>query len=141
MVNLKFAFDEISNDANKTPDTFSNMYSEQTIICGVPSHLFVLYCSYVLDSISIGLVMPLLPFFAMELGASAFQLSLVVSSNYVAQMVGCIAMGQISDTFGRRNVLIICLAASSVQYILVSYSQTLIQLSLARIVSGCFIRG
>ena len=60
---------------------------------GVPRSLLPLYASFILDAISVGLVMPLLPFFAMEQGANAFQLSLVVSSNYVAQMIGCVLMG------------------------------------------------
>jgi MFS family permease len=91
-----------------------------------------------LDAVATGLAVPLLPFFVMELGASAFQLSLVVSSNYIAQMLGCIAMGRVSDRYGRKVVLSLCLAASSMSYFCISQSHSLMAVALSRIISGSF---
>ncbi|CAN0479170.1 unnamed protein product, partial [Discosporangium mesarthrocarpum] len=47
-----------------------------------------LYLCYALDSVGMGVALPALPFYIMSLRASALQLALVVSSNYVAQTFG-----------------------------------------------------
>ena len=107
-------------------------------LLGVPRALFPLYASFLLDAVATGLAMPLLPFYVLELGADALQLSMVISCNYVAQSVGCIAMGRMSDRHGRRPVLLCCLAASALSYLCVSRARTLPQVALARIIVGSF---
>ena len=119
--------------SNSQFDTM-NMKSEE--LMGVPRKLFPLYVAFLLDAVAVGLAMPLLPFYVMELGANALQLSMVVSSNYVAQMIGCLVMGQISDKYGRRVVLFMCLVASSLSYFCVSKARTLTGVALARIIAG-----
>lgn len=70
------------------------------------------------------------------------QLSMVISSNYIAQMIGCIVMGRVSDLYGRRVVLMVCLAASSLSYFAMSYAQSLKAVALAKIIAGQWcIRG
>ena len=44
----------------------------------------------------------------------------------------------VSDHYGRRPVVLLCLAFSAIQYFVASYTKTLIQLSLARIISAIF---
>jgi DHA1 family tetracycline resistance protein-like MFS transporter len=53
-------------------------------------------------------------------------------------MIGCAVMGLVSDMYGRRPVLLVCLTASAIQYMVASYTSDLVQLSLARIISGMF---
>ena len=134
------------NEINKNVDTSTNnetVHSSAVALpsderFGVPKVLLPLYFAFMLDAIAVGLVMPLLPFYIMELGASAMQLSIVISSNYVAQMIGCLVMGQISDIYGRRVVLFICLLASSLSYVCISKAHTLVGVACARIISGSF---
>lgn len=123
----------LRTEAKEKTDALS-MKSDE--LMGVPRQLFPLYLAFLLDAVAVGLAMPLLPFYVMELGANALQLSVVVSSNYVAQMIGCLVMGQISDRFGRKVVLFMCLAASSVSYFCVSKARTLTGVALARIIAG-----
>jgi DHA1 family tetracycline resistance protein-like MFS transporter len=114
----------------------SSQTSTTPHILGVPTRLFPLYAAFMFDAIAVGLAMPLLPFYVMELGANAFQLSLIVSSNYIAQMLGCLAVGKISDTYGRKIVLSGALLASFISYFGVSQSTTLSQVTLARLIVG-----
>ena len=50
--------------------------------------LFPLYVVFVLDAVGLGVALPVLPFFVMGLEATALQLAIVVSSNYIAQTFG-----------------------------------------------------
>ena len=109
----------------------------QTVeVFGVPKALWPIFLAFMFDAIAVGLAMPLLPFYVMQLKANAVQLSMVVSANYVAQMLGCIVMGRVSDRYGRRVVALCCLTASSLSYFCVSRSTTLISVALARVISG-----
>ena len=103
---------------------------------GVPRRLVPLYFAFMTDAIAVGLAMPLLPFYVMELGADAFQLSLIVSSNYFAQMIGCLVVGQISDRYGRKLVLSTALFMSFVSYFGISQSTTLKHVTMARLLIG-----
>lgn len=113
------------------------LLSEEEVF-GVPGKLLPFYMAFMLDAIAVGLVMPLLPFTVMELGANAMQLSLVVSSNYIAQSIGCLIMGRVSDAYGRKVVMSMCLMASSLSYFFLAQAQSLTGFALARIISGSF---
>jgi MFS transporter, DHA1 family, tetracycline resistance protein len=118
------------------PSSTSNAHIQS--ICGVPAVLAPYYLSFMLDAIAVGMVMPVLPFTIMELGANALQLSLVVSANYVAQSIGVLVMGRISDQYGRRVAFLSCLLASTVSYIALSHAESLHGIAFARIISGSF---
>lgn len=105
---------------------------------GVPRILLPYFISFLLDSMATGLAMPLLPFYVMDLGASALHLSFIISFNYIIQMIGCIIMGRMSDLYGRRVSLLLCLGASSLSYFFVSRATTLTAFVLARMISASF---
>eukprot|EP01032_Pedospumella_encystans_P026045 gene26045-29419_t len=125
----------MSND-NVLAKMTDNSQCNQKELLGVPTTMLPYYVAFMDDSVAVGLVMPLLPFYLMELGASALQLSLVVSANYVAQMAGVLVMGKVSDQYGRRFVMLACLAASSLSYFCVSCAESLPAVALARVISG-----
>lgn len=50
--------------------------------------LLPLYLVFVLDAVGLGVALPVLPFYVMGLRATALQLAVVVSSNYIAQTFG-----------------------------------------------------
>jgi DHA1 family multidrug resistance protein-like MFS transporter len=122
----------------KNEESSSSRKIKSIELFGVPRVLLPYFISFLLDSMATGLAMPLLPFYVMDLGASALQLSFIISFNYIIQMIGCIIMGRMSDLYGRRVCLLLCLGASSVSYFFVSRATTLTAFVLARMISASF---
>ena len=118
---------------------YSNLPSDtNSIRFGIPQDLLPYYISFLFEAIATGLSMPLLPYFVMELGATAFHLSVVVSLTYFAQMIGCLVMGRVSDLYGRRTVMLLYLLASTISYINMSRAKSVSQVILARIIAASF---
>lgn len=111
-------------------------HSSEEEVLGAPRILLPYYTAFMFDAMAVGLVMPLLPFIVMELGADAFQLSVVISIHYLAQSIGCIVMGRVSDYYGRRVVVRLCLMASVLSYVCLSRATTLTNVILARLISA-----
>lgn len=131
-----------SNDKDKVQESLitraQSFFDSEEEFFGVPKLLIPYYLSFIFDSIAVGLVMPLLPFIALNMGANAFQLSLVISSNYFVQSIGCIVMGKVSDHYGRKLVMTICLTASVLSYFALSQANSLVGIALAKIIAGSF---
>lgn len=66
--------------------------------------LLPLYLVFVLDAVGLGVALPVLPFYVMGLRATALQLAVVVSSNYIAQTFGEDSGGEGRDCLRRGGV-------------------------------------
>merc|ERR1719468_135067 len=58
------------------------------------------------------MVMPFLPFAALQFHASAFQVTLMPSVFSLAQVVGTLILGRMSDKVGRRKILLLNLCGA-----------------------------
>ncbi len=88
------------------------------------------------DMIGVMIVAPLLPFFAVRLGAAPSLVGPLVSSFAVAQLLASPLWGRISDRYGRRPVLLIGLAASAAAYLIFGFANALWLLFVCRLVQG-----
>ncbi|RYH20356.1 MFS transporter [archaeon] len=129
---------KVNEDEEDNETQADSTDSDNKEVLGVPRQLLPYYVAFMLDAIAVGLVMPLLPFFVMGLGADAFQLSMVVSSNYIAQSIGCLVMGRVSDYYGRKLVMTVCLTASALSYLSLCQARSLVGVVFARLISGSF---
>jgi len=98
--------------------------------------LSVLIAVNAVDMLGFAMVLPILPFYAQELGATAFQIGLIISSYSIAQLISAPFWGRVSDRYGRRPALLIGLGASAVAYLVFAYSGNLWLLFLSRFVQG-----
>ena len=76
--------------------------------------LSVLFATVLVDMIGFGIVLPLLPFYAEDLGASPFEVTLIIASFSALQLVAAPIWGRFSDRRGRRMLIIIGLFASAI---------------------------
>ncbi len=83
-----------------------------------------------------GIIIPLLPYYAKSFGASPFLVGLLISSYAAAQFVGSPFWGRLSDSWGRRLVLILTVFGSVLGYILFGLAGSLTALFSSRILTG-----
>lgn len=98
--------------------------------------LAVLMVTAFIDMLGLLMILPLLPFYAKDLGAGGLVVGLLVSSFSVAQLLSAPLWGRFSDKHGRRPALIVGLASSAVAYVVFAYADSLWLLLLSRIVQG-----
>ena len=84
------------------------------------------------------LILPLLPFYGSEFGASSFAVACLFAAYSLGNIGGEIFWGRRSDAMGRRSVLIITTAGAAITYVAFAFAPGLIAAILIRIVSGFF---
>lgn len=87
--------------------------------------LAIIFVTVFIDLLGFGIVLPLLPRYARAFDASPLQLGLLMASFSAMQLVFAPIWGGISDRIGRRPVLLIGLAGSTVSYAMFGYATTL----------------
>ena len=102
--------------------------------------LFI-FVTVVLDSMGIGIIMPVMPDLLQELsGLTVGQAALwggYLSFTYAQmQFLFSPVLGGLSDRFGRRPVLLISLALMSVDYLIMAFAPTLTILFIGRVLAG-----
>ncbi len=88
------------------------------------------------DMVGLLMVLPLLPFYAMQMGGGGLAIGFLVSSYSVAQLVSAPLWGRVSDRYGRRPALLIGLGAAAIAYVIFGYATSLWLLLLSRLVQG-----
>jgi MFS transporter, DHA1 family, tetracycline resistance protein len=88
------------------------------------------------DLVGFGLVIPLLPFYAVRFAASSQQVTLLLAVYSLMQLFTAPLWGRLSDRVGRRPVLIVSMAASVVAYLWIGSATALWMLFAARGFAG-----
>jgi multidrug resistance protein len=88
------------------------------------------------DMVGLLMVIPLLPFYAVDLGASALHVGFLVSAYAAAQLVSAPLWGRVSDRYGRRPALLVGLAFAAAAYVVFSYAASIWILLLSRLIQG-----
>jgi multidrug resistance protein len=100
------------------------------------SPLGIVFTTVLIDLIGFGIVLPILPLWAEDFGASPVQIGLITASYAVMQLIFAPVWGRLSDRHGRRPVILISLAGSVVASLLIGVAGTLLVLFLARVLQG-----
>ena len=86
--------------------------------------------------IGFAIVLPLLPYYALDLRATPEQIGLIIASFSVAQLLFAPVWGRVSDRYGRRPALLIGLSAAAVAYVVFAFANSLWLLFASRIIQG-----
>jgi multidrug resistance protein len=100
--------------------------------------LIVVFVTILIDFIGFSVLIPVLPLFADRLGATPFQVTLILSLYALAQLLFLPAWGWVSDRVGRRPVLLVSLLGTAVAFLLLAWARDIQSLYMARILAGVF---
>lgn len=89
-----------------------------------------------MDMVGLLMVIPLLPFYAVDLGGSGMVVGVLVSTFAVAQLLSAPLWGRVSDRYGRRPALMIGLGFSVVAYVVFAFATSIWLLVLSRVIQG-----
>jgi DHA1 family tetracycline resistance protein-like MFS transporter len=96
----------------------------------------VLFTTVFLDFLGFALVLPFIFFYAESFGASPFIFGLLLASYSISQFIFTPIWGSLSDRFGRRKIMLLCLLGSGLSFILFGLANSLWLLFLSRIIAG-----
>lgn len=83
-----------------------------------------------------GLILPLLPFFADNLGASPLVVGMFISTYPFFAILSGPFLGELSDRYGRKPILLVSIAGTIAGFVLLGTARTLPLLFLARAIDG-----
>jgi multidrug resistance protein len=98
--------------------------------------LWVLMATVFVDMVGFAMVLPLLPFYAKDFGASPTDIGFLVAAYSVAQLLSAPLWGRMSDRYGRRPLIIAGLIAAGCAYVVFGLAQSLWMLFLCRLIQG-----
>src|SRR5205807_5236360 len=78
--------------------------------------VLVSFLTVFIDLIGFGIVLPLLPLYTRNFGASYFLIGAIMASYSAMQFLFAPAWGRLSDRIGRRPVLLVSTAGAAVSY-------------------------
>jgi DHA1 family tetracycline resistance protein-like MFS transporter len=100
------------------------------------ARLGTIFAIVFVDLLGFSLILPLVPFYAKDFGASDTVVGLLVASYAAAQLIGAPILGRISDRVGRRPVLLISIMGTAIGFVLLGVANQLWLLFVSRILDG-----
>src|SRR5437016_2270677 len=79
--------------------------------------IIVIFLTVFIDLIGFGIVLPLLPLYNRDFGASGLMIGIIQASFSAMQFLFAPGWGRLSDKIGRRPVLLVSTAAAAVSYV------------------------
>jgi DHA1 family tetracycline resistance protein-like MFS transporter len=98
--------------------------------------LLIIFLTIFVNLVGFGIIIPLLPFYAETFGASPLVIGLLFAMFSLCQLIASPILGDLSDRYGRRPVLVFSLAGTVVSFVMLALAQSIAMLFLARIVDG-----
>jgi MFS transporter, DHA1 family, tetracycline resistance protein len=98
--------------------------------------LGLVFLTVFLDLVGFGIIIPIQPFYAEKLGASPTTVTLLGASFSLMQFLFGSFWGRLSDRVGRRPVMLLSIACSSLGYFIFGLAESLTVLFVARMLAG-----
>jgi MFS transporter, DHA1 family, tetracycline resistance protein len=98
--------------------------------------LLIIFLTIFVNLVGFGIIIPLLPFYAETFGASPLVIGLLFGVFSVCQLVAAPLLGDWSDRYGRRPVLIFSLVGTVISFVMLATAHSIALLFAARIVDG-----
>jgi len=90
------------------------------------------------EVLGFSLILPFLPFYAQEFGASPLVIGLLLTVFSLCQFLSAPIMGRLSDQYGRKPLLLISQFSTFAGFLILGFANSLWMIFLSRIVDGLF---
>src|SRR3954464_5388886 len=98
--------------------------------------LTIIFLTIFVNLVGFGIIIPLLPFYAETFGASPVVIGLLFAVFSLCQLAAAPALGDLSDRYGRRPILIFSLLGTVLSFVMLAVAHSIAMLFAARIVDG-----
>jgi MFS family permease len=98
--------------------------------------LIPIFLVIVVDILGMAIMFPLLPFYTEHLGGTPVQIGLLISTFAVCQLIGGPLLGRMSDTAGRKPLLLLSQAGTLLGFALLAWATSLWMVFLSRVIDG-----
>lgn len=98
--------------------------------------LFTIFTIVLTDLIGFGIIIPLLPTITEQMNIRGFWLGLLVASYAIAQFISAPILGNLSDRYGRKPILVISKLGTVIAYIMFAFSGNYLVLLSSRLIDG-----
>ena len=100
--------------------------------------MYALFLIVFSNLLGFGIIIPLLPYYAENFGANPNEVTLLMASYSLMQLIFSPILGKISDIYGRKKILILCLIGSAASYLVLYFATSFILVLFARSIAGLF---
>ncbi|MDJ0850173.1 MAG: MFS transporter [Myxococcota bacterium] len=100
--------------------------------------LLVVFTTILIDFVGFTVLIPVLPLFAERLGASKFEIGLILTVYALAQLLFLPVWGWVSDRIGRRPVILVSLFGTVCSFVALAFADTIGMVYFARALAGFF---
>jgi DHA1 family tetracycline resistance protein-like MFS transporter len=98
------------------------------------NRLLTIFLVVFVDLLGFSLILPLLPYYAEQYGATDITVGLLTASYAAAQFFGAPLLGRLSDQHGRRPILLVSIAGTILGFVLLAIAEPL-----GTLIGGTFI--
>ncbi len=98
--------------------------------------LLTVFLVVLVDLAGFGIVLPLMPFYAVQYNVSPLMIGVLYSIYSCAQLIFSPIWGSLSDRIGRRPVMLISTAGAALSYLLFAFSNSFLLLLSSRLFAG-----
>jgi DHA1 family tetracycline resistance protein-like MFS transporter len=95
-----------------------------------------IYLTVLVDVLALTLILPLLPYYAQNLGATPLQVGLLIATFSAAQLVSAPVLGRLSDRHGRKPVLVGSQLGTLAGLVILGLADRIELLFLGRLIDG-----
>ena len=100
------------------------------------SPLLPIFLIVLVDILGLTIILPLLPFYAEQLGASATTVGALISTYAVCQLIAGPILGKMSDSMGRKPLLIVSQIGTFIGFLMLASAGSLWVVFASRVIDG-----